>query len=130
MSSVVLKINADETTVGFDGNKVCLKISAKAYNGLSFNDGKIVATKAADGTGGDPATSNKPGNGIGPVTADADTYLGIVGYNSTVSRHKKYTGTDRFIQENDGPVMTKMDGDHLMAGASIAAYMIGSVGGQ
>lgn len=123
-NSITLQLNPDSQTVGFSNNKLVLKISAKANNGLSFVDGKIVATKAPDGSGGSGGTMNTPGNAIGPIDATENTSLNKVGFNSTVSRHKKYTGSDNFIQANDGPVMTKNENGQMVPYKSIAHYMI------
>lgn len=130
MQEVKLQLNPDNLTLEFDNNKIKVKRSTKENNGLSFVNGKLVATKAPDGSGGTPGSSNTSGNAIGPITADATTPLPVVGFNSTVSRHIRYTGVDEFIIENDGPVMTRMDGDHLLVDGSIAAYMITHEGGS
>lgn len=126
--TITLKLDTDNTTIGFNGNKMCLKLSQKANNGLSFVDGKIVATKAPDGqsTGGDMNTS---GNAIGPVDATDTDPLVKVGFNATVTRHQKYTGDDAFLLANDGPVMTKNENGVVVANKSIAAYMIAYAGG-
>ena len=113
----------DETLTINNENKVEIKISADANNGLSFdNNGKLIATKAG---GGSSSGANTPGNAIGPATTDttASTPLSILGFNSSVSRHKKYTGTDPFIHENDGPVMTSFENGSLST-QCIAQYMI------
>ena len=123
-NTVKLKINPDLQTVNADNSKLKLKISAKENNGLSITDGKIVATKAADGSPGSGGTMNTPGNAIGPTDATSSTSLQTVGFNSTVSRHKKYTGTNSWLKSNDGPVMTKLSGSSLVANGSIASYMI------
>lgn len=128
-NTVKLKINPDLQTVNADNSKLKLKISAKENNGLSITDGKIVATKAADGSPGSGGTMNTPGNAIGPTDATSSTSLQTVGFNSTVSRHKKYTGTNSWIKSNDGPVMTKLSGSSLVANGSIASYMISRANG-
>ena len=128
-NTVKLKINPDLQTVNADNSKLKLKISAKENNGLSITDGKIVATKAADGSPGSGGTMNTPGNAIGPTDATSSTSLQTVGFNSTVSRHKKYTGTNSWIKSNDGPVMTKLLGSSLVANGSIASYMISRANG-
>jgi hypothetical protein len=127
--NIDFRLNPDDQTIGFSGNKMCLKISSKANNGLSFNNGKIVATKAPDGTPGSGGTMNTPGNALGPINSTETDSLAIVGFNSSVSRHQKYTGEDTFLKANDGPVMTKLEGDHLKPNASIAIYMIMHAGG-
>lgn len=128
-NTVKLKINPDLQTVNADNSKLKLKISAKENNGLSITDGKIVATKAADGSPGSGGTMNTPGNAIGPTDATSSTSLQTVGFNSTVSRHKKYTGTNSWLKSNDGPVMTKLSGSSLVANGSIASYMISRANG-
>lgn len=128
-NTVKLKINPDLQTVNADNSKLKLKISAKENNGLSITDGKIVATKAADGSPGSGGTMNTPGNAIGPTDATSSTSLQTVGFNSTVSRHKKYTGTNSWLKSNDGPVMTKLSGSSLVANGSIASYMISRTNG-
>ena len=122
--TIQLKINADNQSIGFSGNKLCLKISSKANNGLSFSNGKLIGTKAADGSSGSGGSMNTPGNGLGPVNSTESTSLEKVGFNSTVSRKKKYTGTNQFINDNDGPVIAKFDGSGNLT-RSIALYMIG-----
>ena len=128
-NTVKLKINPDLQTVNVDNSKLKLKISSKENNGLSITDGKIVATKAADGSPGSGGTMNTPGNAIGPTDATSSTSLQTVGFNSTVSRHKKYTGTNSWLKSNDGPVMTKLSGSSLVANGSIASYMISRANG-
>lgn len=128
-NTVKLKINPDLQTVNADNSKLKLKISAKENNGLSITDGKIIATKAADGSPGSGGTMNTPGNAIGPTDATSSTSLQTVGFNSTVSRHKKYTGTNSWLKSNDGPVMTKLSGSSLVANGSIASYMISRANG-
>ena len=102
--NIDFRLNPDDQTIGFSGNKMCLKISSKANNGLSFNNGKIVATKAPDGTPGSGGTMNTPGNALGPINSTESDSLAVVGFNSSVSRHQKYT-VKRSIkclqQEND-----------------------------
>ena len=126
---VTLQINADLQTVEFDCNKLGLKLSSKENNGLSFVDGKLVATKAQDGSTGTGGIMNTPGNGLGPISSLPTDTIGVVGFNSSVSRHKKYDGNNSFIIENDGPVMTKNNGDQMVANGSIAAYMISYASG-
>lgn len=127
--TITLKLNPDNSTITFNGNKLTLKISAKANNGLSFNAGKIVATKAPDGSGASGGTMNTSGNAIGPINATDTDPLQKVGFNSTVSRHQKYTGDDAFIANNDGPVMTKIENGVIVQSKSIAAFMISYAGG-
>lgn len=124
MSTVKIKMNPDLLTIKFDNSKLALKISSKENNGLSISNGMIVATKAPDGTPGTGGSMNTPGNGIGPIDATATTSLQTIGFNSSVSRHKKYTGTNSWLKTNDGPVMTKLNGDILVADGSVASYMI------
>lgn len=122
--SIKIQIKADNSTIDFNGNKLKLKLSSKTNNGLSFNNGKLVGTKAPDGEGGSGGTMNTPGNGIGPINATESTSLSKVGCNSTVSRRKKYNGSDRFITNNDGPVMAVVNNGTLTQQASIASFMI------
>ncbi len=128
-NTVKLKINPDLQTVNVDNSKLKLKISSKENNGLSITDGKIVATKAADGSPGSGGTMNTPGNAVGPTNSTESTSLQTIGFNSTVSRHKKYIGTDSWLKSNDGPVMTKLSGSSLVANGSIASYMISRANG-
>lgn len=129
MRNIVLKLNPDNKAIGFSGNKLCIKISSKPNNGLSFITGILTATKAPDGSGSSGGTMNTPGNGIGPISSTPSTTLDILGMNSSVSRHKKYTGGNTFIRENDGPVMTKLNNGSLVSNGSIASYMISYAGG-
>lgn len=129
MANAKFKINPDLQSIEFDNSKLCLKISSKANNGLSTTLNMIIATKAPDGSPGSGGTMNTPGNAIGPVDATSSTSLQTVGFNSTVSRHKKYTGTDSWLKSNDGPVMTKLSGSSLVANGSIASYMISRANG-
>ena len=129
MGEIILRLKPDLQTIDFNGNKMCLKISAKANNGLSFVNGKLIATKAPDGTPGSGGTMNTPGNALGPITATESTYLQTIGFNSSVSRHKKYTGADTFLQDNDGPVMTNNYNGEMVPNGSIATYMIALAGG-
>lgn len=125
MPEINLQLNPDNKSLGFDSNKLCVKISPDSDNGLSIDgNGDVVATKAPDGDPGTGGTMNTPGNALGPSNATATTPLRIIGCNTTVSRHKKYSGSDTFIQDNDGPVMTKLSNQTLVTNASIAAWMI------
>ena len=129
MPTIRLQINVDNQTVTFNGNKLCLKISSKENNGLSIVDGKLVATKAPDGTPGSGGTMNTSGNAIGSVNASPVAPLGKICFNASVSRHQKYTGTDTLLRVNDGPVMSKLSGNTLESNKSVAAYMIIYAGG-
>lgn len=122
--AIKLQIKADNSTVDFNGNKMKLKISSKENNGLSIVDGKLVATKAPDGEGGSGGTMNTPGNALGPSDATESTSLSKIGCNSTVSRHQKYDGSDRFIMNNDGPVMSVVEDHVLVPEISVASFMI------
>ena len=131
--SIKLQINVDNQTVTFSGNKLTLKISAKANNGLSLANGKIIATKAPDGESGSGGTMNTAGNALGPLDATSSTSLPRVGFNSTVARKKKYAPPvgayeDPWIKNNDGPVMAKFVSGTLSN--CIAAHMITYAGGQ
>ena len=126
--TITLKLNPDNVSIGFDGNKMCLKLSTKENNGLSFVDEKVVATKAPDGQG-TVGTMNTSGNAIGPTDASDSDPLIKVGFNSTVTRHQKYTGDDTFLRANDGPVMTKNENGAMVENKSIASYMISYAGG-
>ena len=129
MRKITLQLDPDLQTIDFNGNKMCLKISDKPNNGLSFVNGKLVATKAPDGTPGSGGTMNTPGNALGPITSTESTYLQTIGFNSSVSRHKKYTGMNTFLQDNDGPVMTNNHNGEMVPNGSIATYMIALAGG-
>jgi hypothetical protein len=97
-----VKVNEYSITEGSNG-EIKLKLSADADNGLSFDSsGNLIATPGSSGTG----IFNLPGNGIGPK--DSMDPMTTAGMNSTVSRHKKYTGNSAFIHNNDGVVMTKL----------------------
>lgn len=122
--SITISLNPDDRSIGFNNNKMQLKISPDANNGLSFENGKIVAKI---GPRGDSSAGqmNVSGNGIGPINIpDIEDPLPTVGFNSSVSRHKKYGGDNAFLKENDGPVMTRLDGNTLVANGSIASWMI------
>lgn len=122
-----LKLFVDEQTIKINNNgKAELKLSADADNGLSFDEnGKLIATKSA---GGGSSDGNTPGNAIGPIDATSSQKLPILGFNSSVSRHKKYPGTDAWIRNNDGPVMTKLENGDLSQNC-VASYMILYAGG-
>lgn len=116
-----LKLKVDNRSIMVDNNgNACLKLSSDANQGLSFDqNGRLIATKNNANVDG-----NTPGNALGPITATASTSLPILGFNSTVSRHLKCTDTSRqFAIENDGPVMTKMDGTDL-ADDCVAKFMV------
>lgn len=127
--NIKLELNPDMQTLGFSGNKMCIKISSKENNGLIFKDGKIFARKAANGTDGWGGTMNTSGNAIGPITSTETDHLETIGFNSSVSRHKKYTGSNSFLKDNDGPVMTLLEEGSLKEKGSIASYMILYSGG-
>lgn len=122
-----LKLFVDEQTIKINNNgKAELKLSADTDNGLSFDaNGKLIATKSA---GGGSSDGNTPGNAIGPLDVTSSQKLPILGFNSSVSRHKKYPGTDAWIRNNDGPVMTKMENGDLSQNC-VASYMILYAGG-
>jgi hypothetical protein len=127
---MVFKVVVDEMTLTTDANgKIKVKLSADANNGLSFDaSGNLIAIPgSSSGTG----IYNNPGNGIlGTVNSEthkADT-IEIVGMNSTVSRHKKYSGTDQVVVDNDGPVMSKLS-DTTITSDCIAYFMIPHNGG-
>ena len=122
--TIKITLDPDGQSIGFSNNSMVLKLSAKANNGLAFSNGKLVATKAPDGSGGSGGTMNTPGNAIGPVDVTENTSLNTVGFNSTVSRHKKYTGTNSWLRTNDGPVMTKNSNGQMVPYGSVAHYMI------
>lgn len=118
------KVNVDETTLTEDSNgKIKLKLSADADNGLSFDSsGNLIATPGSSGSG----IFNLPGNGFGTTTSmDPMTTAGL---NSTVSRHKKYTGNSAFIHNNDGVVVTKLTNGNIDANC-LAKYIIDQAGG-
>lgn len=118
------KVNVDETTLTEDSNgKIKLKLSADADNGLSFDSsGNLIATPGSSGSG----IFNLPGNGFGTTTSmDPMTTAGL---NSTVSRHKKYTGNSAFIHNNDGVVVTKLTNGSIDSNC-LAKYIIDQAGG-
>lgn len=118
------KVNVDETTLTEDSNgKIKLKLSADADNGLSFDSsGNLIATPGSSGSG----IFNLPGNGFGTTTSmDPMTTAGL---NSTVSRHKKYTGNSAFIHNNDGVVVTKLTNGSIDTNC-LAKYIIDQAGG-
>lgn len=119
-------INVDSKSLGFDSNdKLVVKIAPKTdhpYQGLSFNaNGEIIATKGRDGSSGS-GIRNYPGNGIGPPSQASNVPLPIIGMNSTVSRHKSYTGSNTFIKENDGVIMSTISNQSVVGG--LAYYII------
>lgn len=122
-----LKLFVDEQTIKINNNgKAELKLSTDANNGLSFDEnGKLIATK---GSGSSSSDGNTPGNAIGPIDATSSQKLPILGYNSSVSRHQKYPGSDPWIKNNDGPVMTKLENGGLSQDC-VASYMIAYTGG-
>lgn len=124
---IQLKVNVDESSITSDNGVLKLKLSSEPNQGLSFDSsGNLIATPgASSGTG----IYNTSGNGIGPTNAGMSDPLNVVGMNTTVSRHQKYTGMDNFIQENDGPVMTKLSGNTI-ANDCIAYFMINAGGGE
>lgn len=118
------KVNVDETTLTEDSDgKIKLKLSADADNGLSFDSsGNLIATPGSSGSG----IFNLPGNGFGTTTSmDPMTTAGL---NSTVSRHKKYTGNSAFIHNNDGVVVTKLTNGSIDTNC-LAKYIIDQAGG-
>lgn len=118
------KVNVDEATLTEDSDgKIKLKLSADADNGLSFDSsGNLIATPGSSGSG----IFNLPGNGFGTTTSmDPMTTAGM---NSTVSRHKKYTGNSAFIHNNDGVVVTKLTNGSIDANC-LAKYIIDQAGG-
>lgn len=122
-----IQLFVDEQTIEINNNgEAELKLSADADNGLSFDEnGKLIATKSA---GGGSSDGNTPGNAIGPIDATSSQKLPILGYNSSVSRHQKYPGSDPWIKNNDGPVMTKFENGGLSQDC-VASYMIAYTGG-
>jgi hypothetical protein len=124
---MVIRVNVDERTITTDSNgKLKLKLSSDPNQGLSFDaSGNLVATPGGSSGGG---FSNISGNAIGPADATETTQLPIVGMNSTVSRHKKYTGDSAFIHNNDGVVMSKLSSGSL-TNDCLAYYMINNNGG-
>lgn len=123
---MIFKVLVDESTLTYDANgRIKLKLSTRANNGLSFDaSGNLVATPgSSSGTG----IYNVSGNAIGPsdlTNEHINDPLTIVGMNSTVSRHKKYTGSSAFIHNNDGAVMSKMTANGDIDPDCIAYYMI------
>ena len=129
MKHFTLQLSPDMKSMNFFNNKLCIEISQKENNGLSTHNGSLRGFSGPDGPDGDPGTMNVPGNALGPYNATESTPLKIIGFNNTVSRHKRYTGSDEFVKDNDGMVMTKLEEtqDHthqLVPNGSIAAYMI------
>lgn len=122
-----IQLFVDEQTIKINNNgEAELKLSADADNGLSFDEnGKLIAAK---GSGSSSSDGNTPGNAIGPIDATSSQKLPILGYNSSVSRHQKYPGSDPWIKNNDGPVMTKFENGDLSQDC-VASYMIAYTGG-
>lgn len=124
-----LRVNVDTKSIRYNNeNGLEVKISPDEHNGLSIVDGKIIATKAADGEGGSGGTMNICGNAIGPETAhDTDT-ISIAGMNRSVSRHVKCTDTTlthyNYIHNNEGAVMVALDDDNEIDQNCVAYYMI------
>lgn len=121
-----IKVNVDNKSIESDSNnKLKLKLSTQQNQGLSFDaNGKLTATKAEPVPPSPTSTVNTPGNGIGPTSYESTKPLYIVGMNSTVSRHQSYTGTNTFIKNNDGVVMTTMQNGNVVGG--LAYYMLNS----
>ena len=121
--SMTLKFKVDNKTLTTDENgKLKLKLSPDANQGLSFDEnGNLVANPADGGVEG---IYNTGGNAIGPTGVEADEELPIIGLNSTVSRHKKYTGDYIiFRYNNDGPVISAFTNGSI-SDQCIAYYMI------
>ena len=124
MKLTIDALPTSDTGLGFNNNKLELKISATENNGLDIVDGKLTATKAPDGTPGG-GSMNLPGNGVGPTDATSSTALGLVGLNPTVSRKKKApSSASASVKSWDGPVMAKVTSSTYVASGSIAEYMI------
>ena len=125
-----IEIKVDDASIHFENNALALKISNETVNGIPNglfidSEGRLAAKRGAKGdSGAAGGATNISGNGIGPIGAGDNDPLITVGFNSSVSRHKKYTDTDIFLKNNDGPVMTKMNGNTLVDKGSIASYMI------
>ena len=119
----MLQVTVDSNTITFDEHGAMkLKLSADPNQGLSFDaSGNLIATPGSSSGSG---IFNLPGNGIGPSdNNDMSVTIDIVGMNSTVSRHKKYTGQSTFIHDNDGVVISKLSGGNI-ASDCVAYYMI------
>ena len=91
--TIKITLDPDGQSIGFSNNSMVLKLSAKANNGLSFSDGKLVATKAPDGSGG----SGGAGVGSKKTTASKQnayvTRNGVGGYklvNSSTGQAMEY----------------------------------------
>lgn len=124
---MIFKVKTDNYSVTTENGLLKLKLSSMPNNGLSFDaSGNLIATP---GTSSGTGIYNFPGNGIGPAdieehaAGDIDVPLNIVGMNTTVSRHKKYTGNSAFVHNNDGVVMSKLDGTNI-ATDCVAYFMI------
>ncbi len=121
------KVIVDESSITSENDVLKLKLSNEPNQGLSFDSsGNLIATP---GTSSGTGIYNTSGNAIGPTNAGMSDPLNVVGMNTTVSRHQKYTGMDSFIHDNDGPVMTKLTGNTI-ANDCIAYFMINAGGGE
>ena len=127
---MIFKVVVDESTLTTDSNgKIKVKLSADENNGLPFDaSGNLIATPgSSSGTG----IYNNPGNGIAGVV-NSETHkmdnVTVIGMNSTVSRHKKYSGADQSMINNDGPVLSKLS-NTTITNDCIAWYMIPHNGG-
>ena len=94
-------------------------------NGLSINsNGEIIATKGESGNPGSSGSVNLPGNGIGDPSLKTTDPVHLIGLNSTVSRHKHYTGTDTNIKTNDGVFVSSVDSSGNLVEGCLAHHII------
>lgn len=94
-------------------------------NGLSINsNGEIIATKGEPGKAGTSGSVNLPGNGIGDPSLKTTDPVHLIGLNSTVSRHKHYTGTDENIKRNDGVFVSSVDSNGNLVEGCLAHHII------
>lgn len=129
-----LRVNVDNQSIKYNSNNgLELKISPDENNGLSIVDGKLIATKAPDGSGGGGGTMNICGNAIGPEDAHESDTISIAGMNRSVARHVKCTDTTltnyEYIHDNEGPVMVALDDNNDIDQNCVAYYMIHNNGG-
>lgn len=122
-----IKVNVDNKTIISDANnKIALNLAPSTSHpdqGLSIDgNGKLIATRATPVEPSPTSTVNTPGNGVGSPSYTPSSALATVGLNSTVSRHQSYEGTDSFIKNNEGVIMSTITGENITGG--LAYYMI------
>jgi hypothetical protein len=109
--------------INISGYYYTIKLSKEKNNALHINEyGQLYCSpKISEDEGW---SLFYPGNGIKPGEGGSYQPMEILRCNSTVSRHQKYDGSDRFIMNNDGPVMSAVEDLTLVPEISVASFMI------